>query len=150
MTLTIMCGLPNSGKTTKATALAESTGATLIRHDDYYSRVITTTTFVKKEHLEQVTQLVLNDIKAHLENGEDVIYDAVNNTIASRQKVIETCAVDGCRYVCVYMDTPLDQSLERDKSGWTSVFSRNFEIPTEDEKFDEIIFSQDGRNASQN
>lgn len=143
MKLTILCGIPNAGKTTKAIALAEETGATLVRHDNYYSRIITPTTDVMPEHLRQVTELALADVKAALLDGEDVIYDATNDTKLARQRIKELCDVDGCEYVCIYMDTPEDICLERDTVGWTRYFALRFEPPTEDEGF-ELIVSNDG------
>lgn len=145
MKLYIMCGLPDSGKTTKAAALAEETGATVISHDAYYKTVIRPSDVVTREMLERVTENALADVKTHLENGEDVIYDAVNHTVESRKNVLEKCAVEGLHTVCLYLDTPLEQCEARNRM-WARTFQRSLEVPTESEGFDELIISMDGRN----
>lgn len=147
MTFTIMSGLPESGKTTKAAALAAETGATLIRHDDYYSTVFQRDEAPTYEMLQQVAENVYADIKAHLLSGEDVIYDAPNVSKAARKRVLDACAVEGCFTRCVYMDTPLAQCNARSSIGWPVIFSRSLEVPTEEEGFNEVIISADGRDA---
>ena len=138
MKLYIMCGLPDSGKTTKAAALAEETGATVISHDAYYKTVIRPSDVVTREMLERVTENALADVKTHLENGEDVIYDAVNTKAKNRRAVLEKCMVEGVYTVCVYIATPLEVCESRGGM-WSRVFAQSFEPPTPDEGFDELL-----------
>lgn len=141
MRLTIMCGLPNSGKTTLAGRLAEEQGAVLIKLDDYRH--------LGREGLTpwQIQEHALDEVREALEKGSDVIYDTTNSNPDTRAHVLEKCAVNGCEKVCVYMDTPEEQCLERDESGWTKQYIGIIEPPTLDEGFDRIIISDAGVSA---
>lgn len=136
MTLTMMCGLPNSGKTTKANNIAEETGATIIRVDDY--------TYLYQEGYKpnQIIEIVINDTKSAIERGEDVVYDAVNATKSERKQLFDNFSTIA-DVVCVYMDTPTEMCVSRDKHGWSSFYARFFEAPTIDEGF-EIVCCKDG------
>lgn len=136
MTLTIMCGLPNSGKTTKANNIAEETGATIIRVDDY------THLYQEGYKPNQIIEIVINDTKSVLGRGEDVVYDAVNATKSERKQLFDNFSTIA-DVVCVYMVTPAEMCIKRDKSGWSSFYARIFEEPTEDEDF-ELIICKDG------
>lgn len=138
MKLTIMCGLPDSGKSTKAKEISESTGATLIEHDSFYSEVISGQPIVTQEMLEQVIVNALAEVKRHLENGENVVYDSVARTRKRREQFLSTCQVPGLETECVYMQTPLVVCEQRSTDGWPSVFAKSFEPPTEDEGFDTL------------
>lgn len=137
MTLTMMCGLPNSGKTTKANNIAEETGAVIIRVDDY------TYLYEQGYKPQQMLEIVHNDVRANLESGHDIIYDAVNATAVERQQLKNIVEPFGVRVVCVYMATPTEMCVSRDKHGWSSFYARFFEEPTEDEGF-ELIICKDG------
>lgn len=137
MTFTVMCGLPCSGKTTKANELAEQSGATLIRLDDY------THFYLDGYKPQDILSFVLRDIGNALERGEDVIYDAVNATADERRQVIEMVGVKDCRVVCIYMQTPVEICVARDKTRWAAIFAQRFEPPTETEGF-ELIDRDDG------
>lgn len=136
MTLTMMCGLPNSGKTTKANNIAEETGATIIRVDDY------THLYQDGYKPNQILEIVINDTKSALECGENVVYDAVNATKSERKQLFDNFSTIA-DVVCVYMDTPAEMCVSRDKHGWSSIYARFFEVPTTDEGF-ELVCCKDG------
>ncbi|MCQ2077810.1 MAG: ATP-binding protein [Bacteroidaceae bacterium] len=137
MTFTMMCGLPNSGKTTKASDLAAQTGATLIRLDNY------THLYLEGYKPRNILDLAIADISAALECGEDVIYDSVNATAYERGLVVEAVENKGCSIVCIYMNTPVEVCCERDNTVWAAAYAQRFEMPTETEGF-EVIISNDG------
>lgn len=138
MRFTIMCGIPNSGKTMKSRELSDKTGAVLIRLDDY------THLYMKGYKPYQVVELAINDIRSNLESGHDVIYDAVNETTVGRQQILEAVSTTGADIVCVYMATPASVCISRDSSGWSAHYAEIFEPPTESEGFDELIVCSDG------
>lgn len=142
MTLTVMCGVPNAGKTTKATALAEETGATRISVDDYRH-------YIRYDGKPMtVIDAALTDAREALERGEDVIFDNVNSNAHARRHVLDMCRMDGLRTVCIYMDTPVETCLERAHGSWPAAFyAHKVTRPTEDEGFDEIIICTDGRGT---
>lgn len=133
MTLTVMCGIPNSGKTTNTNRLADETGATVFRLDDYMRGVKTYSDLV------QILGTVLDNIKIELLSGKDVIYDAVNPDAASRKQIIDYFSdMDNLEIVCAYVDTSAEICIARDKSGWSAVFAERFEPPTDEEGFGRI------------
>lgn len=137
MTLTMMCGLPNSGKTAKARELAAQTGATLIRLDSY------THLYLDGYKPQNILAFALRDMMDALNRGEDVIYDAVNATADERRQIVDTVDVEDCRIVCVYMQTPEAVCIARDRSGWSSFYAQRFEAPAENEGF-ALTVSTDG------
>ena len=140
MKLTMMCGLPNSGKTTKAAALARETGAALVTWDEHARRV------GKVLQQDEIREAVVSAIRAALEDGRDVVYDAVNATAEERKRIAEACTrgIDGVQTACMFMDTPVDICMPRDRFGWARAFARFFRPPTEDEGFGERIVCRDG------
>lgn len=137
MNLILLCGIPNSGKTTKATSIAEETGYTLVRYDDYSH-------LIKDHHAYEIVDIVQKEVADKLNSGQNVVYDAVNRTKAKRMELLSMCKGHHC--TCVYMDTPTEICVERDNSkvGWSALFAQIFEVPTEDEGFDKFIICHDG------
>jgi len=137
MKLTFMCGIPNSGKTTKAATLAEQTGDILISLDEY-------THLYEDGYMPiDVFEAAIADINAALDRGENVIFDAVNGNEFERQKLVNDCAHEGCEFQCIYMETPVDTCIERDSFIWSELISKHFEIPTANNGY-ELIVSADG------
>ena len=114
ITLTLICGLPNAGKTTFSSKFEN-----VLHVDD-----IGTT----------------EKLIAAIRPLNDVIVEGVFPFARSRRKVAETAVG---RRVCIWLDTPLEECKRRENRGRSDKAlenaSRLFEPPTIDEGWDEII-----------
>lgn len=137
MKLIMMCGLPNSGKTTKVQQLTQQENPTIISLDKY------THLYLDGYKPKDIVGFAIKDIIAALEQGNNVLYDAVNATKFERKQIIDSVDCDVC---CVYMKTPVEICEARDEHTWSTLYARIFEEPTEDEGF-ELIVSYDGVEA---
>lgn len=128
MKLTFTCGLPGSGKTTKAEQYASEHDVALIKLDDY--------TYHYREGFlpKDILSFAYADIISALNAGKNVLYDSVNPTKAERKHLIESLP-SGTEIECLYMNTPFEQCAIRGKKMWTEIFARNFETPISDEGF---------------
>lgn len=120
--LTLICGIPNSGKTT------------------YSAR------------LENVIHLDDAPLMARYEScnrdasqaSGDVCVDGVYNQVWQRKKLLEACKHQSPK-VCIWLDTPLEECLEREKNyrkrplAIVHAHHNAFEPPTLEEGWDEII-----------
>ena len=133
MKLTIMVGLPASGKTTMAEEYAEKNGAELVSIDAIKAPT-------KEKHA-----IAMETLKKYLEDGKDVVLDGIYLTKRNREapiKVARSCKAEV--EMCV-VGTKLDVCLERNKERkipvsetYMTILSHNYEEPTKDE-YDAII-----------
>lgn len=123
--LTLICGLPNAGKTTYASRYEN-----IIHFDDI-------------PHF-GVSEQFANCNKMASEVDGDVVVEGVYNSVKRRKQLLEACSHQD-RKVCIWLDTSLEECLEREKSyrkrplGLVHAHHRSFEPPTLDEGWDEVI-----------
>lgn len=138
----MMVGIPASGKTTYAKALAEHTGAVWLSSDDIRKQFNITNYDAKS------TKFVFDTLHERmveaLTNGKDVIHDATNVKRWDRAKAIELVP-QGTICEAVIMATPVNVCLERNKSREDSVpdyviekMVKNFQVPVIGEGFSAI------------
>ena len=121
--ITLICGLPNAGKTTY------SAKHNNVIHFDEVSR--------KGDQFRRC-----NHLAKHTEG--DVCVEGVYNSARRRKELIEACK-DKSPKICIWLDTPLEECVRREESyrkrPLTIVYMEhdNFEEPTLDEGWDEIV-----------
>lgn len=102
--LTLMLGLPGSGKTTIATEIARQTGAIHVSSDAFRLAMFPKPTFDQSEHdllyrtLDYITELLLA-------SGVDVIYDANLNRFEHRADKYAICKKYGARTRLIWVQT---------------------------------------------
>ncbi len=101
--LTVMCGLPSSGKSAYAADLADSTGATIYESKVAYSQ----------ENPEDVPNALHEKVKNALSRGMDVIYDAPNISLTARKHLLATLYNINCVKRCIIMATPFEECCKR-------------------------------------
>lgn len=113
--LTLICGIPNAGKTTYSQRYNN------VIHEDDIQKIDKICEMVSKEN--------------------DVCAEGVFINSWRRQKVAS--AYKGERKICIWLDTPLEECISREDRSRSTVLVRNcnsmFEPPTFDEGWDEII-----------
>lgn len=135
-TLFMMCGLPGSGKSTFAAALESVPCVCLdnLREEFYGNASIQGDgAFIFNAGIERV--------KSVLRNYDACIYDATNVDKRARQNVMSKLPIID-RFICVWLDTPLDECLKRNEERKRHVpqevikrMAAKFEIPTKEEGF---------------
>lgn len=132
--LTLICGIPNAGKTT---------------YSSQYNNVIH---FDKIPHLNFNEQFVKCNHKAAKIKG-DVCIEGVYNTIKRRKELLMACYHQD-KKICIWLNTSLDECVRRERNYRRRpiriVHSQyeKFEPPTLDEGWDEIIvIHEDGEKT---
>lgn len=147
--LILMCGIPASGKSTTAHFLQQSIGnAPIVSMDDIREELFCTRKYQKQGGL--VYGLSVGKTVRLLQERDVVIYDATNRTRKARKEIVKYIQQRvKCIVYCVYVATPLDIAIERNKNREEdiqvpeAVIHRMFntlEPPTEEEKYFEKIF----------
>lgn len=85
--LTIVCGLPGSGKTVVARLLSQSRGAELLRSDVLRKEVLAAPTYSDDEKQTIYDEMFLRAGSALLE-GRDVVLDAAFDKLGNRRKAV--------------------------------------------------------------
>lgn len=147
--LIMMCGIPASGKSTVARNLQSMIGNTpIVSMDDIRTYLFGTRKCQKQGDL--VYSLSIGKTIRLLQEREVVIYDATNRTKEKRKEIAEYIQQHvKCIIYCVYMATPLDIAIERNKNRDKDIqvpeavihrMSATLEPPTEEEKYFEEIY----------
>lgn len=147
-TLFILCGFPYAGKSYIAKQLIKETDATFISIDDIFHTHgfdWNSNNLPDTEGWEQIFVESYNRAKRALTNGNSVLYDSTNQTLASRDKLREVADSTGAEAKVVFIKTPVEVVWQRweenQKDPTRSVVSKElvqqtidmFEEPTEDE-----------------
>lgn len=113
---TLICGLPNAGKTT------------------YSLR------YPKAIHMDEVRQR--RKAVEMVKSADDICIEGVFPFSDSRKEFVEAY-IHGGRKICVWLDTPFDECIKRENRNRSHIIIENcreyFEPPTLDEGWDEII-----------
>jgi len=140
--LTILIGLPASGKSTYAKQLSKENNAVIHSSDELRIELFgSVSTFDKNDELfKELHKRVINDLK----NGCNVIYDATNLNWKKRRNFLSKVPINVERQAIV-VATSVGSCLVRDDKRKRHVGSkrilgmwRNFNFPLEQEGFDEI------------
>lgn len=138
--LTVLVGLPGSGKSTFAGRIAEKAGGTVVSTDEL--RRFLTGRYHDLSEDELVFHLAEEMTTYYLSQGRHVIVDATNITRRKRAPFVQIAKRLGCRaravVVAVSRDVALERNLAREKRVPDEVihrFAAVFEEPTPEEGF---------------
>lgn len=147
-TILVFCGLPGSGKSTKAEEFKRFYGesvevvSTDAIREEVFGDIHT------QEHNTEVFNIAYERIKEFSETKEVVIFDATNTTMKSRKRIFN-CGIDRKKHeiVCVVFNTPFRECIIRDSKRSKYVgkkviekFYNSFQIPFREEGWDRIIY----------
>ena len=139
--LTIMCGLPRSGK---STWIEENKGHAVVVSNDWIREHILGTHYSDKANA-VVWTITDSTLRIVLGQGLDAIYDGVNLTKAVRRFYIDLARQHGAKIKMVVLKTPLEVCLKRNKKDnklpniVLEKMDKMFEYPDKSE-YDEIEF----------
>lgn len=128
--LFVMCGLINSGKSTKAKELSDKYGAEIVSLD-----IECGNHFRETGRFLGYDEYALGKVRNLLKSGKSVVYDSLALGKEDRRLILDTCKMDGVKTVCVFMNTPLDVIKQR---GYVEL-PEPLEEPEDNEGFDELI-----------
>lgn len=121
--LTLICGIPNAGKTLYANRFPN-----VVRYDSL--RLITPQRYA---HI------------CALAATENICVEGVYGEKWRREELVKACHEQGHTATCIWLDTPTDKCLERERNyrhrpeSLVLAHAKMFEPPTLDEGWDEII-----------
>ena len=143
-TLTLLVGVPGSGKTTWANKNHKENevvlSSDLIRKELFNDET-------NQENNKLVFTTLYNRARRLLKSGKSVIIDATNVTIKDRSRALNNFTNFAVLKVAIVFKTPTDICKFRDKNRTRTVgeevidkFTEKFINPTKEEGFDEIIY----------
>lgn len=130
----LICGIPNAGKTTYSARFEN-----VLHLDDF----------------DRKPSQYKNCIRAAGEAEGDVVVEGVFNTAKKRRDLLEAVQGKPFRRVCIWLDTPTDICLQRERSyrkrsdHLVLSNAERFQPPTYDEGWDEIIVIKEGQGNEQ-
>lgn len=112
--MTMMVGLPASGKSTYAQEIAKKSNAIVLSSDAIRWELFGDET--DQDHNQKVFQELHKRTKEWLCAGRDVIYDATNISSKRRRAFLNELTKIDCIKNCVIIATPYEQCLENNRS----------------------------------
>ncbi len=149
----MLSGIPTSGKSTYVSRLLEKpefNNAVVLSTDNYIQKIADQENLTYDEVFDKTIkdankQLNL-DLSEAIKNNRSIIHDQTNLTIKSRAKKLKKIP-DSYKKICAYSVIDLEEATKRNKTrpgkviplGVLMTMLDDFEIPTVDEGFDEVI-----------
>jgi predicted kinase len=153
MLYVMLSGIPTSGKSTYVSRLLEKpefNNAVVLSTDNYIQKIADQENLTYDEVFDKTIkdankQLNL-DLSEAIKNNRSIIHDQTNLTIKSRAKKLKKIP-DSYKKICAYSVIDLEEATKRNKTrpgkviplGVLMTMLDDFEIPTVDEGFDEVI-----------
>lgn len=107
----MMCGLPASGKSTKAKELAKEYNATIYSSDALREEIFGDVN--DQGHNQELFAELHRRIKDCLKSGKNAIMDATNLNYKRRMAFLAELKKIPCKKICVLMATPYEECLRR-------------------------------------
>lgn len=143
--LYLTCGIPGSGKTTKALQLAEEKNLMVLSSDDIREKLYGDARV--QGDPKEVFAALDKEVEKNLRRGQSVVYDATNLTRRLRQNIMQKfsgCVKDVyCILLCTNKEECLRRNASRDRQVPVDVINRmyeRFEVPRQEEGFKQIIY----------
>ena len=140
--LYIMCGLPASGKTTKAKEIVAEEGAEYVSSDEIRKELYGDESCQSDN--QKVFEHYYKRMNQYLSEGKDVVIDSTNVTLKSRKRIIAECKIN-CVKLLYMIATPIEYCYENDSKRERHVgkevidkFWKSFQFPQEFEGFDGV------------
>lgn len=149
----MLSGIPTSGKSTYVSRLLEKpefNNAIVLSTDNYIQKIAeqqnSTYDEVFDKTIKDANKQLNLDLSEAIKNNRSIIHDQTNLTIKSRAKKLKKIP-DSYKKICVYSVIDLEEATKRNKTRPGKVIPLrvlmmmldDFEIPTVDEGFDEVI-----------
>lgn len=138
--LYIMCGLPASGKTTKAKEIVAEEGAEYVSSDEIRKELYGDESC--QSNNQKLFEHYYQKMNQYLSEGKDVVIDSTNITLKSRKRIIAECKIN-CVKLLYVIATPIEYCYENDLKRERHVgkevidkFWKSFQFPQEFEGFD--------------
>lgn len=148
LNITLMVGIPGSGKSYEAQKLIERGWADVVISSDALRKELLDDETCQTQN-EKVFREYYKRMADYLKAGKSVVLDATNINIKMRKiafQHIEACKIDGLKVYAYVVNTPLDQIIEQNKGRErvvpTEVINKYlsmYQHPQKYEGFDEII-----------
>lgn len=142
-TLTLLVGLPASGKSTYARERLANDSTIILSSDELRKELLGDENC--QENNEFVFKTLYKRAKEHLQNGKNVVIDATNINLKARRSALLQFEKMPIRREAIVFATPFELCIERDSKRARTVgeavikkFLYRFEIPMKYEGFDEI------------
>ena len=153
-TITVLIGLPASGKSTFANTLVDDN--TIIHSSDKLRKELYGNENIQEHNSDLFVELHRR-IKDDLKSGKNVIYDATNISKKRRIAFLEELKNISCKKICICLMTPYELCLKynslRDRKVPEEVIKRmymNWNPPAKQEGFDEVHYHYNyGENFEQ-
>jgi len=147
----MLIGLPSSGKSTHAKALADNRKGVIVSSDEYRERLYGSESLQGDSN--KLFETIQNDIVDYLQRGfsHDLIFDATNVSRKYRKPLLDRISkMPNIRKECILVATQykkcIERNAKRDRVVPEAVIKRmreNFNVPTYQEGFDEISIVYD-------
>ena len=139
----MLCGLPASGKSTKAQELAKLYDATVFSSDALREELYNDVN--NQKHNQELFAELHKRIKDCLRSGKNAIYDACNINYKRRMAFLTELKHIPCKKICALMAIPYKECLKRNAErerkvpeGVIERMYRNFDVPWYYEGWDSI------------
>lgn len=109
-TMTMMCGIAASGKSTYASKIAEETGAIIFSSDELRKEMFGDVN--NQSNNQKLFQELHKRIKDCLKSGNSAIYDATNLSSKRRRAFVNELKNIPCKKECIIMATPYELCIE--------------------------------------
>ncbi len=134
--LYLFIGAPGAGKTTTATIIAKTTGATHLWADNERHKLFTHPTHSQAES-SYLYEKLNADAEQLLAAGKSVVFDTNFNFYSDRQKLAEIAERYNAETIIVWMTTPLD--ICRERSVGSHERRNGYAVHMTDEQFNAIV-----------